>query len=108
MRRSITSYSISPTREGYAAGYAPIELAFINPASASSRLEIECSEWAEHGPRNSRELVLFRGDRSLNTSGTPTWFAGLDLNLPANVTCFIRDKELILKREVPGLHVILR
>ena len=95
-------------REGYAAGYAPIELAFINPASASSRLEIECSEWAERGPRNSRELVLFRGDRSLNTSGTPAWFAGLDLNLPANVTCFIRDKELILKREVPGLHIILR
>ena len=96
-------------REGYAAGYAPIELECINPASVNSRFEIECSEWAEHGPRNSRELVLFRGNRALgNMYGCSTWFAGLNLNLPANVTCFIRDKELILKREVPGLHVILR
>ena len=104
---SVVRYEIP--REGYAAGYAPIEHAWINPASTNSRFEIVCEEWAIRGPRNSRELVLFRGDRPLaTTNGAGTWLAGQDLHLPPNVTCFFRDKELILKREVPGLHINIR
>jgi len=102
-------------RQGYAAGYAPIELAYLSPIPTSllgGILQIECAEWAEQGPRDSRELVLFRGVRALtNVSDNrdlDAWLASQNLNLPENVTCFIRDKELVLKRKISGFGIILR
>ena len=102
-------------QQGYAAGYAPIELAYLYPTSAnvgSCILQIECAEWAAHGPRNSREIVLFRGVLALSSTtegvDVAAWLASQNLNLPANVTCFIRDKELVLKRRVSGFEINMR
>lgn len=88
-------------REGYAPGYAPIELAHIDVVSSNSRLEISCDNWAARRDRDGREIVLFRGTATLSSKGNAEdWFAAQNLNLPQNVTCFMRGKELILSRKV--------
>ena len=94
-------------REGYADGYAPVELAYIDVVSTTSSLEISCDEWAARQDRDNRELVLFRGIRTLLNSDTlRNWFASQNLALPENVTCFVRDNELVLRRKVlSGLRI---
>ena len=84
-----------------------MELAYIDVVSTTSTLEISCDEWAARQDRDNRELVLFRGVRTLlNNDTLRNWFASQNLALPENVTCFARDNELVLRRKVlSGLRI---
>lgn len=104
---SVIRYEIPA--EGYAAGFAPIEVDALNMASTAATLEISCDDWAAETGFGKTELVLFRLTGADFNSDAKAWFAAQELNLPANVKCFIRGREIILSRKSTlGMMLILR
>lgn len=94
---------------GYAVGYAAIEADSLNVATQNAAIEVDCSEWAAVKGEPQTELVLLRLTGRDFTTAAVNWFNSQSLSLPDNVSCFIRGREIVLRRKSGlGFALIIR